>query len=247
MCKKLKKGQQEKVHPQPWLTDQCDLKQEIPTLYVSDDESEGEDEPGDIETKFTYTKTNSNEKPNYTCSDCDKMFRDNSELCNHTSNHHKEIYKCMKCSTVCRSVCSLYNHYDSHQKPANQCPVQECGMIFDLKTSLINHMQKLSDFRMTCKTCGKQFQYRQSLNTLNITIDQQKQFSAPFAKDGIWPWPVCALTMQRNMDLSVNFTWRSDLLPKGLKCKETYFKFPSVTLFSCFNARQFISHKENCK
>ena len=85
------------------------IKREHYPFTISDDETDGEQqEPfsGDMDTKFKYTKKNSNEEllHNYNCEDCNEVFRDTQEFRNHVSNHHKELYHCMLCNTVCRSV-----------------------------------------------------------------------------------------------------------------------------------------------
>ena len=176
------------MKPIDWITNEKDIiKQEYHAVYVSTDESDGEVEAGDIDTKFTYAKTNSNQKPQYSCSDCDKMFCDSQELRNHTSNHHKEIYKCLKCNNISRTIRSFFNHYDTHQKPPNQCPVETCSMTFDRKSSLTNHLQKHSDFRMTCEKCGKKFQYRQSyLEHIEYRHRPTKTVPCPVCKRYYW-------------------------------------------------------------
>ena len=132
----------------------------IPVMTISTDE-EDEVYAGDVDTKFMYPRENSIEQDRYKCMDCQKHFRDSQELRNHSSNHAKELYRCLKCNAICRSERSFYNHRQSHSKTYD-CPVEDCGLFFKLKTSLTNHMQKHSEDRMHCSQCGKEFKYRQS-------------------------------------------------------------------------------------
>ena len=133
----------------------------IPVLTISTDEEDEEIYAGDADTKFMYPRENTIEQDRYKCTDCDKHFRDSQELRNHCAHHARELYRCLKCNTISRSERSFYNHKLTHSKSYN-CPVEDCGQFFRLKTSLTNHMQKHSEHRMHCSRCGKEFQYRQS-------------------------------------------------------------------------------------
>ena len=150
--------------PKHWVTDEGKLIKREVCETISSDESgdEMEEFPGDMDTKFTYTKENNNTSDRYPCPDCDNLCRDSQELRNHQSHHHTELFRCMRCFTVCRSERSFYNHKQTHDRELNVCPVADCGMHFPLKTSLTNHLQKHSSDRLKCDKCPRTFQYRQS-------------------------------------------------------------------------------------
>ena len=141
--------------PPLWPKRQC-------TITISTDEEDEEVYAGDVDTKFMYPRENSIEKERFKCPDCDKHFRDSQELHNHSAHHSIELYRCLKCNAVSRSECSFYNHQQTHTSTMYDCPVEDCGQFFKLKTSLTNHMQKHSEDRMHCSICRKEFQYRQS-------------------------------------------------------------------------------------
>ena len=136
-------------------------RQHVGTIYISTDE-EDEVQPGNIDAKFTYVKSNNNTKECYNCSECGKCFRDGQELRNHASNHALELYRCIRCSHISRSERSFYNHIQTHRSALHHCPHEDCGQYFTLKTSLTNHLQKHSPDKMHCSVCQKEFTYRQS-------------------------------------------------------------------------------------
>ena len=79
-----------------------------------------------------------------------------------SSHHAQELYHCLKCNSVSCSEWSFYNHQETHSSETYNCPVEDCGQFFRLKTSLTNHMQKHLEDHMHCSICHKEFQYRQS-------------------------------------------------------------------------------------
>ena len=89
-------------------------------------------EEGDMDTKFTYRKSNNNETV-YSCSGCEQNCHNNVELRNHYSMHHKELYGCLKCSVVCHLQCLFYKHTQTHQGVIHRCSNSDCGMTFALK------------------------------------------------------------------------------------------------------------------
>ena len=131
------------------------------TITISTDEDD-EVFPGDADTKFMFSRENTIEKEWYQCQDCEKNFRDSQELQNHSAHHSIELYRCLKCNTISRSECSFYNHQQTHNSKTYDCPIEDCGQFFRLKTSLTNHMQKHSEDWMHCSICRKEFQYHQS-------------------------------------------------------------------------------------
>ena len=146
----LKVDEARKQDPTQWIRGETVLiKKEHYPFTISDESSDEEEtHEGDMDTKFTYAKKNSNEEllHNYPCEDCDQVLRDRQELRNHESNHHKELYRCLKCDTVCRSVCSFTNHTNTDHAIVFRCPYPDCDDSFLLKSSLTNHEQKHSNF-----------------------------------------------------------------------------------------------------
>ena len=185
----------QKPNPSGWIRDETVLiKREHYATTISDESSdEDHDIPqaGDMDTKFTYRKKNSNEEllHNYGCEDCDEVFRDRQELRNHESTHHKELYRCLRCDTVCRSVRSFTNHTKTDHLIIFHCPYPDCNDSFLLKTSLINHEQKHSNFRYTCNlaTCAKKFKYRATyLEHINYRHRESKSVPCPVCKKMYW-------------------------------------------------------------
>ena len=160
------------------------MKRRQYAAWISSGSEDDEPEAGDMDTKFTYRKTNGN-KTVYICSACNYSSRNKVELRNHYSNHHKELYRCMKCSVICRSQQSFYNHSQTHNGVIYTC--NTCGMQFCLKSSFSNHAQKHSEDRMTCDQCGKQFQYRQSyVEHITYRHTDEKSVPCPVCKKYYW-------------------------------------------------------------
>ena len=67
----------------------------------------------------------------------------------------------MKCLKVFCSVRAFENHRVSHLS-SHTCST--CGKVFQLKTSLTNHLQQHSSHKMKCSVpgCGKTFKWRQN-------------------------------------------------------------------------------------
>ena len=102
LCSNHFKSDPDKLPPPP-----PPKRQHVSTIYISMDE-EDEVQAGDIDTKFTYVKSNSNSKERYKCSECGKCFCDGQELRNHASNHALELYRCICCSHISRLERSYY-------------------------------------------------------------------------------------------------------------------------------------------
>ena len=134
----------------------------------SDDETvpkEKEHVAGDPDGHFMFTKENENdpEAHNYKCEECKRVFRDYNELRNHDSNHGMEFYRCMICLKVYRSLRSFETHHASHSK-SHTC--QTCGKVFQLKSSLTNHLQCHSTKPMRCTHPGCTYTNKHRQNQL---------------------------------------------------------------------------------
>ena len=164
------------------------IQREHYAIWV-DTDSEDDDVqlPGDMDTKFKYTKRNNNDGTSYICNDCEEVYRNKRELRNHLSNHHKELYRCLRCSVVCRSERSFYNHNQTHSGTLYDCPDRSCGQTFTLKTSLTNHLQKHSGVTHKCKKCLKTFIYRQSfLEHIKYRHLKNKTIECPICHKFYW-------------------------------------------------------------
>ena len=159
-CPLIKERAELKIPLEDWITDETQLLKREPLFYISESESD-DDETGNMDIKFKFAKYNNNEKDYHQCAECGKKFRDQQMLRNHLSNHITEIYRCMKCMNIFRSERSFANHSATHNNPKTfRCTEPSCGAVFNMKTSLQNHMQKHSD-PMECNKCGRTYQYRQ--------------------------------------------------------------------------------------
>ena len=149
-------------------------------VYVSSDEEMPLPTGNDPDTHFKYVKKNQNnqDKTQFLCSGCKKVFRNSSELNNHLSQHQFDIFRCMKCNKCCRSTYSFEKHLETHNGTEIRCKV--CNKRFNLKTSLINHMQMHSDDKVCCPTCGKMFTYRQNgLEHIDWAHHKKKECPCP--------------------------------------------------------------------
>ena len=179
-------------NPTPYIRDETVLlKREHYAPYLSDSDEEQTLAAGDIDTKFKYRKTNSNDENlhTYPCEDCDQVFRDSQELRNHQSTHHKELYKCMSCNNVSRSVRSFFNHTQAEHSIVYTCSFPDCDDKFKLKSSLRNHIEKHSEFWYTCQltSCGKKFKFRGSyLEHVNYRHRDSKSVPCPVCKKMYW-------------------------------------------------------------
>ena len=159
------------------------IKKDLYATYVSSDSEV--DEEGDWDTKFKYSKTNTNDVTNYVCNTCQQSYRDKRELRNHWSNHHKELYRCLKCTVICRSERSFYNHYRTHTGTVYTC--KHCAKTFNLKMSLTNHLQKHNSKKLKCKLCGKEFQYRSTYKEhTQYRLHDQKSVKCLVCKKMYW-------------------------------------------------------------
>ena len=150
--------------PKQWIRDEATIvKHETRTIYISSDESDIDNYPGDIDTKFKYPKTNNNkEKEQFKCDVCNKNFRDSIELRNHRSNHDLEIYRCLRCFSYCRSLRTYEDHVKTHTGEMYPCEHENCDSWFTKRSSLTNHMQKHMGQHLTCDICNKKFTYKQN-------------------------------------------------------------------------------------
>ena len=142
---------------------------------------------GNLDTKFTYGKKNNNEATKHRCMDCEQNFRDSIELRNHQAHHTTELYRCMKCLQMCRTKRSFANHMATHLNIRYRCGHPDCGMEFNLKTTLTNHLQKHSTTRLKCDRCKRTFQYRQSqLEHIKYRHRKNKSVQCPVCKKMYW-------------------------------------------------------------
>ena len=163
--------------------------------------SEGNGFSGDPDGHFQYIKQNENDAAAHTfiCDLCQNVFRDTNELRNHEAMHSMEFYRCMQCLKVFRSVRAFDNHCASHMA-SHTC--QTCGKVFQLKTSLTNHMQIHSDHKMKCSVpgCKKTFRWRQNqLEHIQWPIEIHKTFLAHIVQNFSRRLPVCGLTELTSM------------------------------------------------
>ena len=193
--------------PKPFVkTHEFRIKRERPLTVSSDEEEEpdnghgkkknkkqkskGPVYSGDVDTKFAFPKENEYDEvqhPDHICVLCDKTLRDRTELRNHMSNHHKELFRCMKCSKFFRTEVSFQAHVKTHYAERYKCPEPDCGQIFELKTSWINHKQKHSEEKMTCKKCGRKYQFRSTfLEHTRYRHLAAKSIPCPVCKKYFW-------------------------------------------------------------
>ena len=78
-----------------------------------------------------------------------------------------------------------------------------CNQQFDLKSSLINHIQKHSEHKVHCGTCGKRFQYRQNA-VEHIKYAHRDSKTVPF--------PVCSKMFQTPTNMRSHCSQRHGLV-----------------------------------
>ena len=99
-------------------------------------------------------------KTTYQCDDCNKHFRNKSDLDGHVNAIHLKIapFQCKLCGQCYPSTCALRHHNCPCNRGSHPCDT--CGKVFDQKSGLKQHHRNVHGVGQRirdCTTCGRSF------------------------------------------------------------------------------------------
>ncbi|KAM4034700.1 uncharacterized protein ACNLHF_021379 [Anomaloglossus baeobatrachus] len=124
-----------------------------------------------------YQRADTGEKP-FSCSECDKTFKQKSQLVRHQKTHTAEKpFSCSECGKSYSNKSRLVRHQKIHtgEKPFS---CTECGKCFNQKTNLVTHLKiHTGEKPFSCLDCGKCFKQKSELGTHLRIHSGEKPFS----------------------------------------------------------------------
>ena len=102
----------------------------------------------------------------FKCGKCDKEFRKNKLLQQHTSSEHKHnIISCEfpGCAQIFSVPAKMRQHLKIHTNKGYLCPVKDCSLKFSLWSECTLHAVQCKKRQVNCDVCGKMFSERSNL------------------------------------------------------------------------------------
>lgn len=122
----------------------------------------------DTKKRMTQHMKTHEEKVQFICDKCGKMYKNQFNLDTHKSAQHGEyleehqnVYKCRICSERFDNRTDLYTHMKNHSKDNQELLCDTCGKCFNNNHNLKNHIRTHLDIRPhECTFCDKKFRSR---------------------------------------------------------------------------------------
>ncbi|XP_025987036.2 zinc finger protein 454 isoform X4 [Solenopsis invicta] len=113
---------------------------------------------------------------NYSCEQCGKMFKVQSDYTTHMKDHDTESCVCDICGTSYPSKSSLYFHkHYKHKTKVKEFECQICRKRFKTQKNLDSHAE-LHKMKYVCEQCGLEFKFKYGLTKHLRTHSGEKSY-----------------------------------------------------------------------
>ncbi|XP_012284560.1 zinc finger protein OZF-like [Orussus abietinus] len=113
---------------------------------------------------------------NYSCEQCGKMFKVQSDYTTHMKDHDTESCVCDICGTSYPSKSSLYFHkHYKHKTKIKEFECTICRKRFKSQKNLNNH-EELHKMKYVCEQCGMEFKFKYGLTKHLRTHSGEKSY-----------------------------------------------------------------------
>ncbi|KAL6265029.1 hypothetical protein P5V15_005120 [Pogonomyrmex californicus] len=113
---------------------------------------------------------------NYSCEQCGKMFKVQSDYTTHMKDHDTESCVCDICGTSYSSKSSLYFHkHYKHKTKIKEFECQICRKRFKTQKNLDSHTE-LHKMKYVCEQCGMEFKFKYGLTKHLRTHSGEKSY-----------------------------------------------------------------------
>ncbi|XP_072744535.1 uncharacterized protein [Anoplolepis gracilipes] len=113
---------------------------------------------------------------NYSCEQCGKMFKVQSDYTTHMKDHDTESCVCDICGTSYPSKSSLYFHkHYKHKTKVKEFECQICRKRFKTQKNLESHAE-LHKMKYVCEQCGMEFKFKYGLTKHLRTHSGEKSY-----------------------------------------------------------------------
>lgn len=117
-------------------------------------------------------------KPVHKCKDCGRVFKNKSNLTNHSRTHRRGPIECSVCSWPFKTWKALRSHMLTHAKPAFECDV--CHKCFTTMSSLTRHMGTHHFLAChDCPYCAQSFSRADHLK-IHLAFHETNETNAPY-------------------------------------------------------------------